>query len=323
MIPARRHDHLSVVEPAAPAQDGTRAVNPSCRRLGLAIALVVLCGVFALPLLRLGRLAAHNDAHSHIPLIPVIAGWLVWTRRRRLALGNRLELFPGSLLLAISAVLLPISWTFPTLPVAQGASGGLSVAIAGFVLGVLGLTLMFLGRVAVRQLLLPLVVLLFMVPLPATWVAVVEGWLAQQSAAAAYAMLKAVGLPVVRQGVVLAFPGLVIQVAHECSGIRSTLVLLITAVLLAGLCLRTGWRRALLVALVIPLGIFRNGFRVFVLAGLSLRFDPSVINSPLHHKGGPIFFVLALGLLMGALWVLAKTEPRSTPRGRPGMEDGG
>ena len=68
--------------------------------------------------------------------------------------------------------------------------------------------------------------------------------------------------------------GLSVHVGPECSGIRSSFVLFITSLLAGHLFLRSGWNRLWLAVFVIPLGIVRNAFRVFVLSMLSVHVDP-------------------------------------------------
>src|SRR5262249_62388208 len=112
--------------------------------------------------------------------------------------------------------------------------------------------------------------------------------------------------PVLRQGMIFQLPGMTIEVAQECSGIRSSLVLFITSLVAAHLFLRTQWRRIVLVALVIPLGILRNGFRILVIGLLCVHYGPHMIASPIHRQGGPLFFTLSLIPLFFLLWWLRR-----------------
>jgi exosortase/archaeosortase family protein len=102
----------------------------------------------------------------------------------------------------------------------------------------------------------------------------------------------------------------VLEVAQECSGIRSSWVLFITSLLASNLFLRSTWRRVLLVAFVIPLGVVRNGFRIVVIAILCIEYGPQMIDSMIHHRGGPIFFALSLVPLFALLWWLRAREAR-------------
>jgi exosortase C (VPDSG-CTERM-specific) len=154
----------------------------------------------------------------------------------------------------------------------------------------------------------PVGFLVFLVPMPDAAVTWLELASAAASAEAAAMYFAVSGTPLVRHGTVFELPGIVLQVAQECSGIRSSWVLFITSILASNLFLRSPWRRLVLVAFVIPLGILRNGFRVFVIGMLCVHVGPHMIDSVIHHKGGPIFFALSLVPLFGLLWWLRRGE---------------
>ena len=107
---------------------------------------------------------------------------------------------------------------------------------------------------------------------------------------------------------VFALPGMIIEVAQECSDIRSSLVLFITSLVAAYLFLHSPWRRLVLVAFVIPLGILRNGVRIVVIGLLCVHYGPQMIHSVIHRKGGPFFFALSLIPLFLLLWWLRRGE---------------
>jgi exosortase/archaeosortase family protein len=119
----------------------------------------------------------------------------------------------------------------------------------------------------------------------------------------------------VRHGTVFELPGIVLRVAQECSGIRSSWVLFISSLIAAKMFLRSPWRRALLVAFVIPLGIVRNGFRIMVIGLLCVNIGPHMVHSDIHRRGGPLFFALSLLPLSLLVWWLRRREQRS---GLPG-----
>jgi exosortase/archaeosortase family protein len=68
--------------------------------------------------------------------------------------------------------------------------------------------------------------------------------------------------------------------------------------------------RLVLMLVVIPLALLRNGFRIFVIAQLCVRIGPQMIESPIHRRGGPVFFVLSLVPLFLLLLYLSRRELR-------------
>jgi len=115
-------------------------------------------------------------------------------------------------------------------------------------------------------------------------------------------------LPVLQDSVSIRLPGVSLQVAPECSGIHSTMVLLITSLVAGHFFLRSPWKRALLCLAVIPLALVRNGFRVFVLGELCTHIGPQMLDSPIHHHGGPLFFALSLPPFFLLLYLLRRSE---------------
>ena len=102
-------------------------------------------------------------------------------------------------------------------------------------------------------------------------------------------MFKLVVVPVFRTGLLLALPGLTIEIAPECSGIRPSLALLITSLLAGHLFLRAPWAKAALVLATFPL-----------LWPLSIYLDPGYLSSSLR-QGSIVFFTLTLVLLASVL----------------------
>jgi exosortase len=116
------------------------------------------------------------------------------------------------------------------------------------------------------------------------------------------------GTPVYREGFVFHMPHLSIEVAPECSGIRSCLSMLILTIIAGHMLLKTTWRRIALVLIAIPIMIFKNSIRIATLTLLSIHIDPAIIESRLHREGGIPFFLLALLITYPVLKALMKTE---------------
>jgi len=275
----------------------------------LAVAAVIIL-LFARPIGDLARLSFSSDLFSYIPLIPLISVFLVWTGRRSLPSdfipSPRLALIPlsaGLLLLASYGWARSMGWK-------PEVSDYLALMTASLILLLAAGCLFVLGKATLRAIAFPAAFLFLAVPIPSQLHAWIEQSLQRASADAADLLFWMSGTAVFRQGFVFQLPGFTFEVAPECSGIHSTLVLFIVGLLAAHLFLRTPWRRALLVLAVIPVAVFRNGLRIFTIGQLCVHIGPDMIHSYIHRHGGPIFFVLSLVPLYICLAILQKSEPR-------------
>jgi exosortase C (VPDSG-CTERM-specific) len=183
----------------------------------------------------------------------------------------------------------------------------------------LGGALLFLGTDTLRQIAFPLAFLVFTLPFPLAVREWLEGFFQNTSADAASFFFWLAGMPAVRddlQVLQIQLPGITLEVAPECSGIHSSLVLFITSLLAGYHFLRAPWKRAALALAVIPLGFLRNGFRIFVIGELCVNVNPDMINSRIHRQGGPVFFALSLIPLFLLLFLLRRGDSKTRQTGQ-------
>jgi exosortase C (VPDSG-CTERM-specific) len=260
---------------------------------------------FAQPLYRLVGLATETPLHSHIPLIPLISGYLLYQQRATLPRTGPAAWGPALLLGAVSATAVAAGWT-----ARLGPTDALSLFALAYVALIAAGGFLFAGRRWMAKAAFPVSFLIFIVPLPDAAVVRMEDALVLASADVSAWMLRATGTPMFREGTVFTLPTIVLEVARECSGIRSTWVLFITSLVASHMFLKSPWRRFVLVAFVIPLGVLRNGFRILVIALLCVHVGPHMVDSFVHHQGGPIFFVLSLvPLFLLMAWLRRRDRP--------------
>jgi exosortase C (VPDSG-CTERM-specific) len=256
--------------------------------------IVATTAAFAQPLVELVRYAGENDLISHAPLVPFVTGYLLFIKREKLT-GAGPSSWIGSLLMIALGVAAIGAAVFNA--AALSANDRLTMTTLAYVSLVIAGGFLFMGATWMTRAAFPMTFLVFMIPLPDIAVAALEHASMLASADVAAWMLRASGTPLIRDGTVFTLPTIVLEVARECSGIRSSLVLFITSLVASHMFLTSRWRRIVLVAFVIPLGIVRNGFRILVISLLCVHVGPHMIDSFIHHRGGPIFFVLSLGPL--------------------------
>jgi exosortase C (VPDSG-CTERM-specific) len=270
---------------------------------------IVLAALFGRSLYELAVYAMGTSLHSHVVLIPFISGYLIAIDRARTPARSR----PSFAFAGVLGALGLITWL---IVYRTGGAWSENDRLAGIAFAFLCFLwaggFVFLGRQWMCAAAFPAAFLIFLVPLPDAIATAFETASKYASAEAAAFLIGISGTPMLRDGLIFHLPGIGMEVAQECSGIRSSWVLFITSLLASHLFLRSPWRRAALVFFVIPLGVVRNGFRIAVLAWLCVYISPDMINSVIHHRGGPLFFVLSLGPLFALLWWLRRGEARAS-----------
>jgi exosortase len=259
-------------------------------------------------LLRVLTLARSDDAYTHILLIlPIVLGlmYLEWPAISEWKPNWKAGLF---FLLAALATAVFVKWKSGALD----PDVELSISMLAMVLWWVGDFVGCFGTRVSKSVAFPLAFLLWLVPLPTFLLDAVVSFLQLGSAYTSELLFKSVGVPVVQDGIRLTIPSLTVEVAQECSSIRSSLFLLVMTMVLAQLFLRSPWRKALVIAAVVPLSLAKNGLRIFTIAMLGTRVDPGFLNGKLHRNGGPIFLTIALAVIFLLLWILRdeKSEQR-------------
>lgn len=253
---------------------------------GIFMALSLL--LFHSELSQLIRSTLASEYLSYIPLVLPVAGWLLWAKRKTIfdaGLGAR---WPGAALLPAGLCV-----HFAAAKLAQAASPLelQAIEILGIVVVWMGGFILCYGAASFRAAEFPLFFLLLLIPPPPVFLDRVIAFLQRASAGAAYSTFAVLGEPILRQGYVFYLHDTAVEVAGECSGIRSFLVLFIVALLGGHMFLRSGWARVLLALLILPLAIVKNGLRIVALTLMAAHLDPSVLDSQLHRSGGiPLFF---------------------------------
>ena len=265
---------------------------------------------FSPPLRQLIKLAFRDDLYSHVPLIPLVSFYLIWTKRRELPQPSEPNRVLAAALVLFGAVALAISLAATREAVDTMIEDALFLRILAFLFFLAGTAAWTLGRKTLGALAFPLAFLIFMLPFPTVVRNGLETFLQYGSAAVAHALFNLGGTSVFYHDLIFRLPGINLQVAPECSGIRSSLALFITSVVAGHFFLRSRWKCAVLSLAVIPLALLRNGFRIFTIGELCVHISPDMINSYIHRQGGPVFFALSLIPFFLLLWLLLRSEQR-------------
>lgn len=284
-------------------------------RIFLLFNIVFVLALFR-PLQELVLTSWRSEYFTYIPFIPCISAYLINEDRHNIFSHQEYSFSLGLPLIVISSLLLYLNHAHASF---AGSADRLSINTFLLIALWIGGFTLFYGTRTLRAAAFPLLFLLFAVPVPNAALERTISILQAGSAEVAYRLLQATGMPIARDGYVFHLSKMDIEVAPQCSGIRSSLALLITGVLAAYFFLRTGWARTLLIVSLVPIAILKNGVRIAVLSSLAIYWDEKILASDLHRKGGVVFFILAL-LLAGAVVMLLRKMEGNLPRGRGGSE---
>ena len=285
------------------------------RRPNIEFGLLVLFSIvfWWQPIASTAQLAWTNEAYTHILLIvPLSIALACFSSNNRdsnrpdskTVLSARPTRLGGLFLFAVVLGLACfVRWGAALAPDIR-----LSLSMVALVCWWIATVVFCFGLPVLRAFLFPLCFLFWLVPFPNFLLNWIVPALQNGSALAAKWMFQLARVPVTLDGVVLSVPGLEIEVARECSSIRSSLLLIVTTMVLAQLFLRSPWRRLILVLVALPLSVAKNGMRIFVITELALRVDMGYLEGRLHRHGGIIFLTIAWVLIVGVLWALARRE---------------
>lgn len=285
------------------AQTGLE-MNKVPHTVGFAALFAVSLILWLRPLLNTFTLATRDDGYTHILLILPLAAALIFRDSSERDFQPRFWVPAAGVMLG--AILLSAWARWGSL--GQGSDLGLAGEMAGLITWWIASFALCYGTTALRSFRFPLFFLFCIVPIPATAMEAIVVSLQRGSALAAQLMFAIFRVPVSREAMTLHIPGLDLEVAAECSSIRSSLMLLVTTMVLAQVLLRTPWRKVLVVLLALPLAAAKNGLRIFTIGMLSTRVDPAFLTGRLHREGGIVFFLIALAVVFLLIWLLRRGE---------------
>ena len=248
-----------------------------------------------------------SEYYSHIALIPLVSIYLIYIKRKEIFAKVNYLFVVGIpvLLLGIALFLGGFIW---------GASldknNYASLIDFSIFIFINGAFVLLYGMQAYRSALFPLLFLIFSVPIPSALMDNIIHFLQVGSTEFTNLLFLASGVPFVRDGFVFHLPNISVEVAKQCSGIRSGMAIFIVTILADYMFLKSYWKRIFLVICAVLIAMFKNGIRILSLSLLGNYVDPRILSSSLHREGGTPFFILALLLLAPILFFLRRSEKK-------------
>lgn len=240
----------------------------------------------------------NDEDMGHGFFVPVTAGFIAWERRDQW-LKNAVPNYWGLAICLWGAVQLWAGTLMAELFLQRTA---LPVTLAGLVL-------LFGGSRTLRVLGFPLLLLLFMIPIPGLVYKQITFPLQLVSTQLAEWMLDLVGILVVREGNILDLAGQQLSVVEACSGLRALHALVFFSLTYSHFLETSRWGKWLMLGLVLPVTITANAGRV-VTTGILAKYDPDLAAGIYHTISGWILFVGSITLLIGIKSLVAAAVNR-------------
>jgi exosortase len=248
------------------------------------------------------------EYYSHIMLIPLISAYLLFNRRMEIR-GSVKSYVPIGVLVGVIGIIgygagLAQGQNLEFIDLVAWQTASLLVIF-------LGAFMLFWGSTAFKRALFPLLFLFFIVPIPTNLMDAFIYALQWGSSEATALIFSTLGTPYYREGFIFQLQTVTIEVAKQCSGIRSTMAMVITGVLAAHLFLRHNGKRLILILTIIPITVFKNGVRIVTLTLLAIHVDERFLTGGfLHKSGGFLFYIPGLLIFGGILVLLRKLEKK-------------
>lgn len=262
--------------------------------------LLVMCAIIALYYPFLQDLIVDwdtNDDYSHGYFIPFISLYMIYSIREKLVQQPIRPVNSGLLLFSAGLAILIVA----------KIGSEFFLQRSSFIVVLLGAVLFFLGGKLFRLLFLPIIYLIFMIPLPAIiWNKIAFPMQLFGSYLTEH-VIRFLGIPIYREGNVLHLVETTLEVVAACSGLRSLMTMFALAGLLAFISVLPTWKKYLLFFSAAPVAIVANIFRLSGTALLASKYGSDVAHGFLHDFSGLVVFALGFTMLISVNTLLSKT----------------
>lgn len=240
--------------------------------------------------------------YSHGIIIPVLSAFLIWRQRDQL----RGLPFTGSwagLGLIVLGLLLRLVGVATTMQTIQHYA---------FLLVLYGLVLALTGPAIFRRLWMPLLILVFALPLPSFFNNSLSLQLQLLSSALGVWVIRAAGISVLLEGNIIDLGNYQLEVAEACSGLRYLFPLMTLAFIVAYLFRGPVWKRVVIFLSSIPITVIMNSLRIGFIGITVEHWGRGMAEGTLHDFEGWLVFMLSTGALIAVAIGLSRLGPSKT-----------
>jgi len=225
-----------------------------------------------------------SDDYSHGFLIIPLSLYIVWSKKEIL---KKIPINPsisGLFLILFSLVAYIAAYYAEISTVASFSLVSLTV----------GLVIYYFGFSMLKELVFPITFLLFMIPVPAQIYASFTLPLQLSVSTISSSIASAMGIPVFRDGNIIQIPEYTLQVVTACSGLRSMISLMALSAVFGFFTLKSNLLRTTLFLTGIPISIFVNIIRIFLMIIAFHYFNFDLTDESIHTLFGVSIYIFAL-----------------------------
>jgi exosortase len=250
-----------------------------------------------------------NSLYTHGFIIPLISLYIAHFKRDELsAITPAPSYLLGSILLITSISLLFAGKITNTISLQE-------VTIIPMIAGIIAL---LFGKAFLKKLYLPIVYLIFAIPIWENLFDKLYTPFQLISAKMSAVLIQFVGIPVYRDGVFLQLPHITLEVARECSGIGYLLSVIAISLPLASIFLDGYIRKGTLIISSVIIAFLSNGLRIVLIAILSYYGFSSVLHGPFHILQG--LFVAFAGYIVIFIGLMILSKKKKDVKTEPSVE---
>lgn len=242
-----------------------------------------------------------DSYYSHGYMIPFISAYLIYSMRDKLkdisCSGNNLGLsiILFSLVCHIFAVMSDINF------------------ISGYciLLYLIGSVLFLYGSKMFRHLLVPILFLIFMFPIPDTFINYFGLPTKSIATTIGLSIIRLLDIPFLREGFAIHLADTTLVVGTPCNGMKSLIsffALGVLAIYFTGIG-RTG--SIIFIILIYPLSVIINGMRIAILVYIAEKYgiEKASPDSIFHDLSGLVVFIIGFVILVFILYLFKKKNP--------------
>lgn len=237
-----------------------------------------------------------REEYSHGFMIPIITIFLIWQRKNILSKIEYEGSWAGVLLVLFGILLFAIG----------SLSSVLDIIAYGFVITIFGLFLAYIGRKGYVHIAMPLIMLLFMIPLPGFLYQSISNQLQLISSEIGVAVIRLFDISVYLEGNVIDLGVYKLQVVEACSGLRYLFPLVSLGFIAAYLYKVEMWKRVFVFLSTIPITVLMNSARIGLIGVTVEYWGIEMAEGFLHDFEGWFVFMTCMVVLFAEMVILTR-----------------